>query len=276
MEKQTQIGVGAAAGITLMALLEPHFFESHPILTGLIYSSLIMVMAWGFFPIVVGAASWLWRRVDRMWPQYLMAFAGCLFFVGLVAFLQTNVEKSETGAPPEGPLKVQAISFPFDHAEGVKTAGITWQKGYARTELMFTNSLSEVVSDLDVMIRPEFPIIKSSTISDFAKCQIGPVGMPPTPVILGVGPDGGPAKVAANDGPQDMNTYIVPAHRLYCDKLAAKTVIRVVLATVASTNDVMGPRFQDQRKDPAFVDVFLKYQVRGEKHDESFRLTFAN
>ena len=31
--------------------------------------------------------------LKRMWPQYLMVFAGCLFFIGLVAFLQKNVEK---------------------------------------------------------------------------------------------------------------------------------------------------------------------------------------
>jgi len=51
-----------------------------------------------------------------MWPQYLMAFAGLLFIVGLFAFLQLNVKPTETATtedvkqPPKGPSTNVATS----------------------------------------------------------------------------------------------------------------------------------------------------------------------
>jgi hypothetical protein len=52
MDQQTKVGIGAAAGIALMALLEPHLFESHFILTPLIYLVLVGLLAWGFWPVI--------------------------------------------------------------------------------------------------------------------------------------------------------------------------------------------------------------------------------
>ena len=46
-----------------------------------------------FWPDIRGLGASRPGGFKRMWPQYLMVFAGCLFFVGLVAFLQINVEK---------------------------------------------------------------------------------------------------------------------------------------------------------------------------------------
>ncbi len=48
--------------------------------------------------IAVGSSKSVRERLKRMWPQYLMVFSGCLFFVGLVGFLQLNV------SPPEKPV----------------------------------------------------------------------------------------------------------------------------------------------------------------------------
>lgn len=57
----------------------------------------------------VGSAATLKQRFKRMWPQYLMVVCGIGFFVGLVAFLQLNVNPSpisskEELAPKPGPL----------------------------------------------------------------------------------------------------------------------------------------------------------------------------
>src|SRR6516164_6046683 len=95
MEEQTKIGTGAAAGIALMALLEPHFFEPYPKITAAIYIVLIAVTIWGFAPPFLRFARELSRRFRTMWPQYLMVLAGILFFIGLVAFLQMSATTSK-------------------------------------------------------------------------------------------------------------------------------------------------------------------------------------
>jgi hypothetical protein len=53
----------------------------------------------------VGSTASFKNRFKRMWPQYLMVFAGCLFFVGFIGFLQTNVEPPKEQARPPEPQK---------------------------------------------------------------------------------------------------------------------------------------------------------------------------
>jgi hypothetical protein len=109
MDQQTKVGIGAAAGIALMALLEPHLFESHPAMTALIYAVLVIVMLWGFGPAFLVAIRKLQGGFKRMWPQYLMTLAAVLFFVGLIGFLQLNVapqkQKENTESLPSTPTK---------------------------------------------------------------------------------------------------------------------------------------------------------------------------
>lgn len=182
---------------------------------------------------------------------------------------------AEATAPSNGPLQVKAIAFPIAHENGVRVAGIVWEKGYSRTEMQFTNALNEPITDLDVTIRPEFPIIKSVATSDFAKCRIGPSVQVPLPTIIGPSADGSMRVVADNASANDSaNVMILDSHRLYCEKLASRAGIHVVLATVVATDDVMGPMWQEKRRDPSFVDVSFRYQAGGKKYKETFRLTF--
>jgi hypothetical protein len=195
--------------------------------------------------------------------------------VGTWGIRLLDKQHSEASLSPEGPLKVQGIAFPFAHEGGVRVAGLTWQKGYSRTEIQFNNTLNESIQDLDAVIRPEFPIIKSIATSDFAKCQIGPSLQMHAPTVVGPAVDGALRVVAGNvPADVDKNITIIDSHRLYCDKLAARTGIRVVLATVVATHDVMGPMWQEQRHDPSFIDIFLQYQVGGKKYEEAFRIDF--
>jgi hypothetical protein len=65
--------------------------------------------------VAVGSPMSLRQRWKRMWPQYLMVVAGILFFVGLVAFLQQNVNppetpgKTATAGPAQAPLTLQSL-----------------------------------------------------------------------------------------------------------------------------------------------------------------------
>lgn len=115
MDQQTKVGIGAAAGIALMALLEPHFFDSHRALTALIYAALVCVMLWGFGPALLGIFRKTQGGGKRMWPQYLMIASGATFFVGLVAFLQMNVTPQESSSNPEP--KKEAVSKPQERPE---------------------------------------------------------------------------------------------------------------------------------------------------------------
>jgi hypothetical protein len=113
MEEQTKIGTGAAAGIALMALLEPHFFEPYPKITAIIYVILGALVIWGFGPIILRFARKLLRGFRRMlWPQYLMGVAVLLFLLGLAAFLQLNVTPSKEASATDADAGL--ISNPLD------------------------------------------------------------------------------------------------------------------------------------------------------------------
>jgi hypothetical protein len=117
MDQQTKIGIGAASGIALMALLEPHFFESQFLFTVLIYGALIGLMFWGFWPVGAAAIRKMRGGYKKMWPQYLMLLALFLFCVGLAGFLRLNVTPPAVGkdsaAPPRhtNGLRVGTILF---------------------------------------------------------------------------------------------------------------------------------------------------------------------
>jgi hypothetical protein len=130
MEEQTKIGTGAAAGIALMALLEPHFFEPYPKFTIAIYVILIGVTIWGFAPIAIRLARTVIGGFRRMWPQYLMVIAGVLFFIGLVGFLQLNAlpPKEKNAGSPEL-TKVETSVFKFEKSAFIDTKLIRWVDG---------------------------------------------------------------------------------------------------------------------------------------------------
>ncbi|WP_315783057.1 hypothetical protein [Bradyrhizobium sp. SZCCHNPS1003] len=115
MENQTKIGTGAAACITLLALLEPHLYEPYSPLIFVIYGLLGLIVVWGLLPVIRNSHL---GRLDRMWPQYLMVAGGGLFFVGLVAFLQMNVSPSKhaADAPRSQPAEEKASSAPNNSA----------------------------------------------------------------------------------------------------------------------------------------------------------------
>jgi hypothetical protein len=243
------IALGVAATIALAAAAHMLFNFLHGPLAGEARVSMILIYI-GFCLMMVGAA---------------VGFRGAWMVDGI---------QQKSAQSTEGPLKVQAMAFPYDHVDGVQTAGLVWQTGFSRSEINFHNSSSDPIQDLDVIIRPELPIIKSIATSDFAKCQIGPRFGMPAPIVLGAGEDGN-MKVAASDGPTDQNITITDSHRLYCDKVAANTSVHVVLATVVpGTNPVMGEMFEKNRRDPTFIDLLLKYQANGKKYEEPLRLTF--
>jgi hypothetical protein len=69
MEEQTKFGTGAASGIALVALLEPHIFEPYPKTTAAIYIVLCLVMIWAFAPIIARLFRKLIRRKSAKAPE---------------------------------------------------------------------------------------------------------------------------------------------------------------------------------------------------------------
>jgi hypothetical protein len=87
--------------------------------------------------------------VKEMWPQYLMVTAGILFFVGLVAFLQKNVnppEHATSGSP--NPQRSQEISDGLNQIAPIVEALKGSQKALAESE-QTKNLLGRVTAHLD-------------------------------------------------------------------------------------------------------------------------------
>jgi hypothetical protein len=87
--------LGLGGGGALFVL--PHPYADY-VGWSLIGVSVLGLILLGLHHFKVRIGGLLWRGGRQMWPQYLMVFAGCLFFVGLVGFLQLNVAPlKETG-----------------------------------------------------------------------------------------------------------------------------------------------------------------------------------
>ncbi len=104
------------------------WLPDNPILRGafdvlvcVVVAYLVMFLVWlAIWPIQyrLEAGNGIRAVLKQMWPQYLMTIAGCLFFVGLVGFLQKNVQENPK-------LKEQKIITPQPPpAEPRKSAGI--------------------------------------------------------------------------------------------------------------------------------------------------------
>jgi hypothetical protein len=171
----------------------------------------------------------------------------------------------------KGPLKIRAAMFPFDYIDGIRSDNIVWHKSYSRSEVVLFNPLDEPIADLDAIFKPERPIIKSAVHSEFAKCQITSSD-PPLPLIITRGPDGKQV-FGTEHAPDDREWLIMDFHRLNCDKLAAHADIKIVFATIPGV--VGNPMLSAQRNDPHFIDILVRYYVKGQKHEEQLRVTFS-
>jgi hypothetical protein len=243
--------------------LAPMMWPQHKWVAGIVLwlsvSGALVSIAWYLYT----NQAWL---IEMIGPRTTGFAIGTICIVGFL-YAMSLIAAGDRSPNIHGPLVVHMTPFRVDYQNGIRNDGIIWQKGYSRTDLIFQNPLGEVILDLDVTIRPEFPIIKSAVMSDFATCQLGPLRPVARPIVVGNG-----NLVSSDDTPADDD---IP-HRLYCDKLASKTLIRVILATVVSgRNPVMGPMFEPTRNDPRYVDFFVKYHVGTIKYDEKFRLTFS-
>ena len=98
MEPQTKIGTGAAAGIALVSLLEPHLYAWSPTVTVLVYIGLVCVMLWGFSPAVSGVVRHLRGTKMVTFGPWVLIIGGPL--IGLAwLFLQSGLATSGSGAP---------------------------------------------------------------------------------------------------------------------------------------------------------------------------------
>lgn len=74
MDGQTRLGVGAAALIAILSILEPHLIEKHPIIGGLIYLVLGAIVLWGVAPVLTK----LRGAMLGSWGPWLLIIGGPL------------------------------------------------------------------------------------------------------------------------------------------------------------------------------------------------------
>jgi hypothetical protein len=90
-------GLAGTAGFTFLALAFPDMSRFFTIPAAIACFILTVHLVWPDIREFAASPRW---GLKRMWPQYLMALGGILFFVGVIGFLQLNVK------PPPPPLEI--------------------------------------------------------------------------------------------------------------------------------------------------------------------------
>jgi len=195
-----------------------------------------------------------------------MALILCGAVLGMVGAMKTD----DAAVPKEYPLHVWGVPQPREYFEGTNVVGLPWTKGLAHVVILFQNDGAEIITDLDVIIRTDRFILRSSAQSSVASPRIGPMSSGSGRLIVHA-EDPTTGKLAAISGghPSPDNLMLTQDHRLYCDKLAARSEIGVELLTA-----MPAPNFPNTA---AFVDVdgapptqaemSVRFQVDGERFE---------
>jgi hypothetical protein len=216
----------------------------------------------------------LWPEITSLGPRIakysvaVTASAALLF----CAFLGIGIRLFSIPTPD--PLIVHGHVVPLDAEDGVVNSGITWHPGYAHSVIFFSNATDQNIFNLNVLIQPNTPVIKSTATANFAVCRIGPAArMPVASFIVGAGGN----KIVSSETQDDPNDILIsPMHRLVCDKIPARTDVQVVLATVVLTaNPTMGPMYRDKREDLKRILFRVAYELGGKSYNYTLQMVLA-
>lgn len=130
------------------------------------------------------------------------------------------------------PFRVTAGVSKFDYAHGSVVAGIPWERGFAHVWVRIRNEAAQAIDNVDALLAPEYPIIRSNARCDFAQCRIAPLHGQPTVSIVYEINGVEFAQMAGEDPGLPASILICPAHRMHCDKLPSGAEIDIDLATV--------------------------------------------
>lgn len=215
-----------------------------------------------YVALIVGSAEWLWDATlysDRraIFLPIIVTVACALIFAGVIAWLFSKqfLHSANARAP-----NIKGYVIGADIAEPKKVDGINWMPGYAQTQLVIQNNSTENITDLNIVLQPEFHIIGSSARYDFGKCTIKSTLQMAAPTEIIKEPNGKTYVLPQEQNEDDFS--ISPSHRLFCDKMIRKSQIEVTLATVEYTGDINHP-YGDKRRDPSFVNYMMQYTASG-------------
>ena len=175
-------------------------------------------------------------------------------------------------SPEKAQLVFRSIRPNVDYTPGENVSGIKWKQGYSHIRLFISNVTKSSMSDLDVFIAPEKPIIAATLQADFATCRLGLADKLPAPLVIATGSDG---KVVGMPAQPSEDSFIIgPPYRLICDRLPSQSSVVIDLATVDPNNDVMAEySWSQDRHDPQWVDIRTSYVIEEIKKTNDFRLT---
>jgi hypothetical protein len=169
------------------------------------------------------------------------------------------MSSKETSPDPQ--LDVAAFTLDVDFADGEIAYGIKWRNGYSFLQIYIRNSSQEPYLDLDVILNPEHHIIKANAACEFALVRLGPSDGPPMPMCIGITDNG--QRIGCTHEPSEWDAQMDTHYRLFCEKLPPSAIVRLDLATVVATNDIINSTslWCQKRSDPRYVNFFVRFRT---------------
>lgn len=159
--------------------------------------------------------------------------AGAMAVVGLFVFvLGITIDGRPWWNRPRSLLKFRAVAPTWDYHVGSKVEGITWEEGMSHVTLWVTNATGAALTQLQLILSPDRPILHAVCRSNLGQCSIGLATAPPPSWIFADG-----KMISAEPSPD--NIILGPPYRLFCPSLPVAGVIQIDMATVTPTWDVM-------------------------------------
>ncbi len=142
--------------------------------------------------------------------------------------------------------------------------GIEWRPAFSRVQFLLSNPSDKNYDNLDLFILLDRSIVEGRVVSEFNACKFGPANAPPEGLLFGTAEDGQDLTIPVT--PSAAAISFVPLYRLRCERLAARSQILMVLATIefgpglpANFDDV----FTGSRSDPTQAHLEVAYTLNG-------------
>lgn len=163
--------------------------------------------------------------------------------------------------------EINAALMDFPYQAGALIRGIRWSPGFSHVSVHLSNRSRRSMTDLNLVLTLEKPLIRSTCRSGFAECSIGDAHSPSGQVtIIGKYDDGEPVALVADE---ENSFSISPSHRLVCARLPPGAQVDLDLATV---EPLPAPPFWNFTKcNPTWIAIEGTVTVDGEPQVVTWR-----
>jgi hypothetical protein len=119
--------------------------------------------AWGaaivYFGFLLSLAEWIWEPALLQRPYQIQ-----IALIGIVFSLAAAFTIGVASAP--APVKFKSFETNIDYTGANAPAGITWNPFFTELDFIVTNPTDENYDNVDLLVRPDFPIAKIAQMSN--------------------------------------------------------------------------------------------------------------